>query len=546
MTGRSSCGKPPRRPRWPAREAHGKQQIDVSRAGYMYREAVAEREAKDAQVVKANAAEEAARLARDRALGAERKAIDAADRAGRGLYSSLIDRARLEHQAANIAEAEAILDRCEPARRGWEWHFLKGLDSAEIFTLRGNFTPRGEVRAVGRVAWSPDGRWIATSGGGNPYFQNSGQKVEPDTVVLWDAATGRLVHTLRDYRHLIDVIAFTPDGRLIAAVRVWDVERGSALRVIRGHIAGVISVAFSPDGDRLVTAGSDDGTARVWDLNFDPETGASEIGLFVPHVAIEAIAFTRGGHELRSFARSGHVYRHASGSLVELGNIPTGIRVGCQTPCEPGAFDAVGRRVVAIHALSRLEAVCQDLDEGYRRTTLRGHSLEIAFATLSADGSRAATAAVRGDRHAALRGRRGPCHCLDGHRDLAPGATRRGEVVVRPRRSLHANEGLRRPNCSRGSHAVQSVLRRLVSPAPRPVRGPRTAPGRGLPRRSIWALKRESSSPPESDHDRGVRIPALTTYQRVTVLASCWSGISSSRAIRAAIERLGSRWSCSR
>ena len=57
---------------------------------------------------------------------------------------------------------------------------------------------------------------------------------------------------------------------------------------------------------------------------------------------------------------------------------------------------ARGRRVVGVHALSRLEAVCQDLDEGYRRTTRRGHTMEIAFATLSADGTRAATAAVSG------------------------------------------------------------------------------------------------------------------------------------------------------
>ena len=180
---------------------------------WKWREAVAEREAKEEQVVKANAAGADARAARDRALGEEKKARDAADRAGRRLYSSLIDRARLEHQAANIAEAEAILDRCEPARRGWEWHFLKGLDNAEIFTLRGH----GETGWVQNVAWSPDGRWIATAGGGEPYYENPGHKIEPGTVVLWDAATGRPVHTLRDYRHQVGQVAFTPDGRLVAA-----------------------------------------------------------------------------------------------------------------------------------------------------------------------------------------------------------------------------------------------------------------------------------------------------------------------------------------
>jgi len=524
---------------------------------WKWREAVAEREARQEQVVKANAAGADARAARDRALGEEKKALAAAEVAGRRLYFSLIDRARLEHQAANIAEAEAILDRCEPARRGWEWHFLKGLDNAEVFTLRGH---DGRVDSV---AWSPDGRWIATGGGGNPYFENPGEQVEPGTVVLWDAATGRPVHTLRDYRHLVGKVDFTPDGRLIAAtsrdgtirlhevatgrliqtitgvgasmrmalaphgrrlvaeaddrsvavwdiatgarspflpaplegsyvyfafspdgrwlvtvgagirvwnaatrteaawpehpggystmaispdsrvlatasftgylslwnlsdgrlrhtltghggfvlglafsangrwlasvgqdrtVRVWDVERGSSLRVIRGHTDGVAGVAFSPTGDRLVT-GSADGTARVWDLTLDYETGAAEVEAFARFEAVEAIAYARQGRELRSFTRGGRVYRHAAGSLGGLGTISTELQVGWHTPLEPASFDSEGRRVIAVDGRSPREAVCLDLEGIGRRTTLRGHSIAIRFATLSADGTRAATGA---------------------------------------------------------------------------------------------------------------------------------------------------------
>ncbi len=46
---------------------------------WKWRETVAEREAREEQVVKANAAEEAARLARDYARGEEKKALDAAE-----------------------------------------------------------------------------------------------------------------------------------------------------------------------------------------------------------------------------------------------------------------------------------------------------------------------------------------------------------------------------------------------------------------------------------------------------------------------------------
>ncbi|MFO0846237.1 MAG: hypothetical protein U0797_28305 [Gemmataceae bacterium] len=65
-------------------------------------------------------------------------------------------------------------------------------------------------------------------------------------------------------------IAFSPDGRLLAAVcaedvRVWDMT-GKPVGVFRGHDDGVLDLAFAPDGRTLVTA-SGDGTALVWDMN---------------------------------------------------------------------------------------------------------------------------------------------------------------------------------------------------------------------------------------------------------------------------------------
>ena len=130
-------------------------------------------------------------------------------------------------------------------------------------------------------------------------------------------------------------------------MRVWDLERGSSVRVIRGHTDTVNQVAFSPDGDRLVT-GSNDGTARVWDLTLDYETGAAEVEAFARFEAVEAIAYARQGRELRSFTRGGRVYRHAAGSLGGLGTISTELQVGWHTPLEPASFDSEGRRVIAV------------------------------------------------------------------------------------------------------------------------------------------------------------------------------------------------------
>ena len=68
-------------------------------------------------------------------------------------------------------------------------------------------------------------------------------------------------------------VAFSPDGKRVVTgsqdntARVWDLSGATpAALVLEGHRGRVRSVAITPDGKRVVT-GSDDSTARVWDLS---------------------------------------------------------------------------------------------------------------------------------------------------------------------------------------------------------------------------------------------------------------------------------------
>jgi WD40 repeat protein len=78
-------------------------------------------------------------------------------------------------------------------------------------------------------------------------------------------------------------LAYSPDGRLLATVgsdnklRLWNTQSGTVTATLEGHgpglagglFPGIMDVAFSPDGTRILTASSD-GTARLWDAAGQP------------------------------------------------------------------------------------------------------------------------------------------------------------------------------------------------------------------------------------------------------------------------------------
>jgi WD40 repeat protein len=107
------------------------------------------------------------------------------------------------------------------------------------------------------IAWSPDGRQVATA--------------SADRAVALSPVAGGEPRFLRGHPREVYGVRFSPDGQLLAStgfggdVRLWDAATGAPRRVLLGHDKIVLHAAFTPDGALLVTSGGDD-LVRVWDV----------------------------------------------------------------------------------------------------------------------------------------------------------------------------------------------------------------------------------------------------------------------------------------
>jgi WD40 repeat protein/tRNA A-37 threonylcarbamoyl transferase component Bud32 len=287
-----------------------------------------------------------------------------------------------------------------------------------------------QAGAAGEIAYSPDGKILASAGGGEGnvrlYDAATGERVrtlrkqatgpaagpavspdglrvpvvfspdgktlvsriEDGTISTWDVATGTAVRGMRDSRDVGPVtnLAISRDGRTLASVSymgqiilVWDTSTGHLTRTIRCHDGIINRIAFSPDGVHLASASGDE-CVYLWDIARDQEVRS------LPGTDIvRDVAFGHDGSYLISGGRDQmiKVWDLTTGQVVRTLEGHTAIIMGVAITPDGGRAVSGGEdKVVRIW----------DVATGKELHALKGHTDSVVDVAVSPDGKTAASA----------------------------------------------------------------------------------------------------------------------------------------------------------
>jgi WD40 repeat protein/serine/threonine protein kinase len=351
----------------------------------------------EANEARAVAAARAEQTAREQEADQRKKAEKAWDRAEGLLYATQLELAFAAWGEKNARLARQHLEKTRLERRGWEYDFLvtqfnhlgqrtvqspacfshdgrlaraganKTVKVCDAFTGQEILTLAGHTTPVTSVAFSPDGKRIVSGSGG----RGARSEPLPGEVKVWDAVTGREIHTLVGHTHWVTGLLFSPDSKRLLSVstdgtrKVWDLEKGQEILTLGWKTRKVVtSVAFSPDGKRLLTGSGGTngwdftplpGELEVWDL----EKGKLVLALEGDRGGVACVAFSPDGRRILSASQSEDwpPVQPAEGPKEKVRKVPAELKV----------WDAVtGKKIL----------------------TLEGHTNDVASVAFSPDGKR--------------------------------------------------------------------------------------------------------------------------------------------------------------
>jgi WD40 repeat protein len=292
-----------------------------------------------------------------------------------------------------------------------------GSTAAWLPFARKEAQPRGHAVETWCVAFSPDGRWLASGS-------------DDHTVRIWNTRDGTEHWVLQGHTATVTGVEFSSDGKFVASssldgsVKLWQVQDWQEVRTLQGHAKRACCVAFSPNGS-LLAAGGDEvliwethsgqlvhefreaDRSRINAVQFTPdgsqlavasntervlllETGTWRVQLELPHnEEVRAIDFAPDGRMLATGDKAGN---------VSLWNIERGQPVAVQ-PAHQGYVRAIrfsrdGRTIASAgddHTIRLWDAAdCLEI------CTLEGHEAEVFALAFAPDDSLLASGSYDG------------------------------------------------------------------------------------------------------------------------------------------------------
>jgi len=155
--------------------------------------------------------------------------------------------------------------------------------------------PIGHTNVITTVKFNPDADKIVTA---------SADK----TAKVWEAATGKLIFTLKGHESKVDRAEFTHDGKKIitasfsdSTINIWNAATGQLLVTLR-YISRFYLMECSNDDEKIATVSRN--KIQIWDAR----TANLLKTLVCPDYSISAIAFNKESKEIAAAAYSGTIF----------------------------------------------------------------------------------------------------------------------------------------------------------------------------------------------------------------------------------------------
>jgi WD40 repeat protein len=236
----------------------------------------------------------------------------------------------------------------------------------------------GHTGAVIGVAFAPDGRRLASLSRDSTDFPFAAD----GTVRVWDVDPRATLPVLRGHRSYVYPVAYSPDGRWIASgdwdnqVRLWDAATGEWCATLP-HPGYVLSLAFSPEGQRLVTGSFGDDRLRVWDV----ATGRVRKEIQGPGRGFRFLTLSPDGRRVAA---------NADNAPFRVCDLTSGERL-FSAKGQALAYSPDGRWLAIVRAGEEKTVVLLDARTYKTVASFQGHEKAVLSATFSPDSRRLAS-----------------------------------------------------------------------------------------------------------------------------------------------------------